>query len=629
MTAMVEHHILECDVLVAGGGPAGVPCALAAARGGARVILCQDRPVLGGNASSEVRMHIVGADGMRGEELATEARESGIIEELRLELCVNNPQRSPSMLDLVFYDWVRREPNITLLLNTTVVDCETANGRIHTARAIRPTTEDEFEIRAKYFVDCTGDGCLGAAAGAPFVQGREGRKDYGESLAEVEEGDGRTLGSTILYQARQFDRPMPFVAPPWARKFTREDLRLRLNLDPNEVDCGLEYGYWWAEWGGHLNTIKDGETIRDELLAIVLGVWDHIKNSGLYPGVGNWAMTWFGWLPGKRESRRFEGRYKLTQADIWEGNRLPDAIAYGGWPIDTHPFMGVDAVDEHPCRQTLSPYLFDIPLRACISSTIDNLLFAGRNISASHIAFASTRVMSTCAVMGQGVGTAIAYALRSGVEVATLPLDRSRMSDVQQQLLRDDAFLIGVENRDPADWARKASVTASSAQPGGEAELVVSGVTRSVHGPKGARPDRVRASTHRWMSDPAAGLPAWLEFEWQVDIDVSEMRLVFDTGLHRRLTLSHSDAFYHKMHWGRPQPETVRDFELVGFDASGKEVFRDCVCGNYQRLVVRTLATPAKVRKLRVIVTASNGIDHARICEVRVYGPAGGTANAG
>lgn len=614
------YHKLECDVLVAGGGPAGVPCALAAARGGARVVLCQDRPVLGGNASSEVRMHIVGADGMRGEELATEARESGIMEELRLELCVQNPQRSPSMLDLVFYDRIRREPNITLLLNTSVVGCRMDGGRIHTARAIRPSTEDEFEIHAGYFVDCTGDGRLGVEAGAPFVHGREGSNDSGESLAEVEEGDGHTLGSTLLYQARQYDRPMPFVAPPWARKFSRDDLRLRLNLDPEEVDCGLEYGYWWAEWGGHLDTIKDNEKIRDELLAIVLGIWDHVKNSGEYPGVENWAMTWFGWLPGKRESRRFEGRYKLTQADVWEGRQLPDAIAYGGWPIDTHPYLGVDAVDEPPCRQTVAPYLFDIPLRACVSATIDNLLFAGRNISASHIAFASTRVMATCAAVGQGVGTALGYALKQRVAVAELADDGQRMSGVQQQLLRDDAFLIGVSNSDPADWARQAAIRASSSQPGGEAELVISGATRAVHGPKGARSDRVQSSSHRWMSDPAAGLPCWIELEWPAEVDVAEVRLVFDTGLHRRLTLSHSDAFANKMHWGRPQPETVRDFEVLGYGASGSEFVICRVTGNYQRLCVHSLAEPVSLRRLRVAVSATNGIDHGRICEIRVYG---------
>ncbi|MFH1570222.1 MAG: FAD-dependent oxidoreductase, partial [Gemmatimonadota bacterium] len=274
----MDTHPLDCDVLVAGGGPAGVPCALAAARCGARVGLCQDRSVLGGNASSEVRMHIVGADasGSRGQALATEAREGGIIEEIRLDTAVRNPQRSAAMLDLILYEKCRAEPNLTLLLNTAVTGVEMAGSRIAAARAERQSTEDAFRITARAFVDCTGDGRLGAEAGAPFRHGREGRDEFGEERA-LPRADGKTLGSSILMVARRHDRPMPFTAPPWARKLTEADLRLRPHATAG-VDRGLEYGYWWAEWGGQLDTIKDNETIRDELLAIVLGIWDHIKN---------------------------------------------------------------------------------------------------------------------------------------------------------------------------------------------------------------------------------------------------------------------------------------------------------------------------------------------------------------
>lgn len=394
---------LAADLLVAGGGVAGVCCALAAARLGTRVILCQDRPVLGGNASSEVRMHIVGATGLHGgAPLREELREGGIIEELRLELAVRNPQRSPAMMDLALYDACRREPNLTLLLNTTVTGAEVRDGVIHAVRAERQSTEESFVIRARVFVDCTGDGRLGVEAGAAFVRGREDKGRHAESLAQ-DEADTKTLGSSIMFQARKHEREMPFVAPPWVRRFEEGDFRLR-PYARSGFDLGLEYGWWWLEWGGCLDTIRDNERIRDELLAIALGVWDHVKNrSGV--DASHWALEWIGFLPGKRESRRFLGQHVLTQNDVTESRPFPDAIAYGGWPIDTHPPEGIDAPDQPPCTQHEVPFLYDIPLRSCVSVGPRNLMFAGRNISATHIAFASTRVMATCAVVGQGVGT--------------------------------------------------------------------------------------------------------------------------------------------------------------------------------------------------------------------------------
>ena len=190
---------LEAELLVAGGGMSGVCCAVAAARLGRKVILCQDRSVLGGNASSEVRMHIVGATGLRGGvALETELREGGIMEEIRLALAVTNPQRSASMLDLVLYDLCRREPNLQLLLNTTVDGTDVENEIINSVTATRASTEDQFQITAQVFVDCTGDGRLGVEAGAPFRFGREGTADFGEKLA-APEADGKTLGLSLIH----------------------------------------------------------------------------------------------------------------------------------------------------------------------------------------------------------------------------------------------------------------------------------------------------------------------------------------------------------------------------------------------------------------------------------------------
>lgn len=614
----MNDTMLRCDLVVAGGGPAGVPCAIAAARAGASVVLVQDRPVLGGNASSEVRMHIVGADcgGGRGTRLTTEAREGGIIEEIRLEASVRNPQRSPTMFDLILYEKIRAEPNIKLLLNTTVVGVEMSNSRITRAIAHRQSTEDRFLIDANLFIDCTGDGRMGAEAGAPFFMGREGQEVYGEPLAPAE-SDKHTLGSTLLFQARRHDHPMPFVAPPWARKFTEEQLKLRHHN--SHGGKGYEYGYWWIEWGGHLNTIKDNEAIRDELLAIMLGVWDHIKNQ---PGhdADNWALDWFGFLPGKRESRRFVGLHVLSESDVFQSKEHPDAIAFGGWFVDLHPYQGVDAANEPPCTQHHLPYLFDIPLRSCVSSDIGNLMFAGRNISASHVAFASTRVMATCAVVGEGVGVAAAAAVRHGLNAHELCERPDLIKTIQRDLLRKDCYLIGQVHRDERNLAARATVRATSHQPGGEPVNVISGQSRSVHGHNGAPQHRVMPGTHRWLSDPAAGLPATLSLHWPESVNAGIVEIIFDTGMHRLLTLTNSDHTLASMIWGRPQPETVSSYTLE-FVHHDRMVSSLNVQGNYQRwrTHVQNETTSSMIDELRIIVHATHGLDHASIVEVRVF----------
>jgi hypothetical protein len=555
-------------------------------------------------------MHIVGGNACRpGKDLELEARETGIIEEIRLENAYRNPQRSPSMFDLILYEKCRAEPNLTLYLNTTLSAAHTEGGSIKEVVAQRLSTEDIFNIAAEVFVDCTGDGGMGVAAGAAYLRGRENKQEYGESLAQ-EKADNKTLGSTLLLMGRKHDRPMPFIAPPWARKFTEEDLCLRTHATP-EVDSGLEYGYWWIEWGGQLDTIKDNEVIRDELLAIVMGVWDHIKNDGDH-GAECWALDWFGAVPGKRESRRFIGQHVLNESDLLTEVIHKDAIAFGGWPIDRHPPEGMDKPDEPPSSNTHVPYLYDIPLRCCVARDIDNLMFAGRNMSATHVAFASTRVMATCAVVGEGVGVAAAHAVRFGKKPADLAVDSEAMKSIRQQLLKQDAFLIGGEYEGDEDPAFQATVQASSETSLGKAGNVLSGQTRSIGGERGLPAAREIPGSHRWMSDPAEGLPAWIELRWEQPVDLAAVEIVFDTGLHRHLTLTHSDAYAEQMFWGVGQPECVKDYRIEAeIDGKWREI--ECVQGNWQRRRLHSLSSAPQSRAVRINVDATWGIDHARI----------------
>ncbi len=591
---LVASRDLQADVVIVGGGMAGVCAAIAAARAGSEVILVQDRPVLGGNASSEVRMHIVGAD-HSGSRPREDARESGIIEEIRLESAVRNLQRSASMFDVIVYEWVKREPRITLLLNTHCTGVEMVSGdRIGAVLASRHGTEEAFRIRGSVFIDSSGDGRLGAEAGAEFRMGREGRAEFGESLAP-ENPDKMLLGSTLLFITREHDQPMPFVPPPWIHRFPKcEDL-------PHRSHNEWAYGYWWVEWGGELDTIRDNERIRDELLSAALGVWDHIKNSGRHPESEKWALEWLGFLPGKRESRRFIGDHVLTQQEVQRGEVFEDGVAFGGWPIDLHPPAGIYSPDK-PADATRVP-LYNIPLRCLYSRNISNLLFAGRNISASHVAFGSTRVMATCSVVGQAAGSAAALCARMKVTPRTLA--REHIRALQQDLLRNDAYIIGATNSDPADVARSGAVRASSELAAGPAAGVIDGVHRGV--------GTVR---HRWASDPQGKLPQWLEIRFRSRRRVREVHLVFDTGLNRPLTLTHSPAFNRKMLPGA-QPESVRDYELQILQGESSRTVAD-VSGNWQRKRVHVFDA-ADADGIRLVVKATNGDASAKVFEIRAY----------
>jgi hypothetical protein len=611
---MMRKTCLEADLCVVGGGMAGICASLAAARNEARVVLIQDRSVLGGNASSEIRMHIIGAScsGKR-----PGARESGILDEIRIEDAVRNSLRSPAIFDLLLYDLIRREANITLLLDTDCVGCDVeAAGEerfIRRVHAVRNLTEDEFTVEARFFADCSGDCRLGIEAGADFRAGREARSEFDEPHAP-EVADNCTLGSTILFTTRDTGSPVSFTAPPWARRFSEEDLHLRSHRE-------FEYGYWWAEWGGQLDTIRDNDRIRHELLSIAMGVWDHVKNHCSQPAdpsasydkwtegapaqtvdsAANWALDWIGMLPGKRESRRLLGPLLLTENDVASGRLFEDTVAYGGWWIDLHPPGGVDAVTEYPCHQIDVPHLYTIPLRALYSRNVANLFMAGRNISATHVAFASTRVMGTCSVVGQAVGTAGAMAAAWGLTGVSELLEPGRLRDLQQRLIADDAFLPGVEPQVPAS---PDFILSNSGIDGHKANQLVNGHTRALH-PR-LHPS-FADSSNEWVSK---SLPAWVEFRWKKPVRIAAVQITFDSGFQRELTLSMSDAFTRRMIRG-PQPETVADYTL----AVGEH--RIEVTGNYQRRRMHRLTEPVSTDRMRLTVHRAQAVEQARVFEIR------------
>lgn len=279
--------------------------------------------------------------------------------------------------------------------------------------------------------------------------------------------------------------------------------------------------------------------------------------------------------------------------------------------MDTHPPQGIDARDEKPCNQPFTPYLYGIPLRSMISRNLSNLMFAGRNLSATHIAFSSTRVMATCAVMGEGLGTFAATAVKRRLPLEQAWRESGVVKEAQQQLLRQGVFLPGKMLE--GNLAKLARISASSEQEQGTCGNVVDGHSRAVHGEKGVRPDLTTDGTHRWMSEPGDGSP-WLELEWEEPVTVSRISVVLDTGLHRILMLCHLDEVLKHMQWGRPQAETLKEFKLIAYDEQGVTEIAH-IKDNYQRMIHLPVALK-NLKKLRLEVIATNGLDHARVVEL-------------
>jgi len=451
----MKTEVWNKDVTVIGGGLSGVCAAIAAARLGNTVALVNNRPVLGGNASSEVRVWVCGAT---SHGVNRYARETGIMGELFVENQYRNPEGNPYIWDLVVLEAVKAEPNIELFLNTDVHEIE-AEGDAGD-RIIRSVTgwmmgsERRIKLVSDVFLDCTGDGLVGFLAGAQYRIGREAKQEFNEDWAP-EQADSITLGSTILFYTKDTGQPVKFVPPSFAKDITKTTIPMKRVIRSGDSGCH----YWWIEWGGELDTVHENERIRDELWAVIYGIWDYIKNSGQFDA-DTMTLEWVGSIPGKREFRRFIGDYILNQNDILAQEPFEDRIGFGGWSIDLHPPQGMYAT-ESGSKHYHPDGIYHIPFRSLYSANVSNLLFAGRNISATHVAFGTTRVMATCAVMGEAAGTAAALCAQRGV--TPRELHQSGMDELQQTLLRQDAAIIGLAGHDPLDHARRAKVTASSA----------------------------------------------------------------------------------------------------------------------------------------------------------------------
>ncbi len=452
---------LSADFVVVGGGLAGTCAAIAAARAGLKVVLLQDRPVLGGNSSSEVRLWVLGATSHLGNNNRW-AREGGVIDEILVENLHRNREGNPVFFDAILLEKAIAEPNLTLLLNTVVHEAfKAGDSRIEAVGAFCSQNSTRYIARAPFFCDASGDGILGFLAGAAFRMGAEARAEFDEAFAP-DAAYGELLGHTLYFYTKDTGQPVRYVPPAFALADITKIPRFK-SFNAQDFGCRL----WWIEYGGRLDTVHDTETIKWELWKIVHGVWNHIKNSGNFPEAANLTLEWLGAIPGKRESRRFEGDFILSQRDLIEQREHPDVVSYGGWSIDLHPADGVYS-PLSGCNQWHARGVYQIPYRCLYSRNIDNLFLAGRLISVSHVAFGSTRVMGTCAHGGQAVALAAAHCLRHGVHPRDL-LAPERMAALQTELQRTGQFLPRRRRVDADDLAQRAVLSATS-------ELVFTGL---------------------------------------------------------------------------------------------------------------------------------------------------------
>ncbi len=462
------------EVVVVGGGMAGFSAAVSSARMGRKTCLIQNRPVFGGNCSSEIGVTIHGAAAFHAY-----ARETGIISELLIEERSKNHAEIyengwiNSIWDMVMYDMAVKTEDLTFYLNTDMRDVKmSSDNKMEAVIAYIQNAETELIVEGDIFVDCTGDGIVADRAGCEWRWGSESKSEFNEVHAPEVGRKEDVMGNSIHFRCKDMGRPVPFTAPDWAVKHDNPEYFYEQGRIPKDK----RGGFWWLEIGVPYDTIYDNENIRHELTRHTLGVWDWMKNHDpkMKEETKNYAIDWIGQVPGKRENRRIMGEYFMTENDVQEKKVFDDEVGFGGWFVDLHTPGGLlaehseassatdggeyNTFDEYSVKSYCGPYGF--PLRSLIAKDVDNLMMAGRNISCTHAALGTLRVMGTTAVMGEAVGIAASIAIEKGVGIKDVP--GKYVSEVQQQLLRNGCFLPNFKNTDENDLALKATITASS-----------------------------------------------------------------------------------------------------------------------------------------------------------------------
>lgn len=417
------------DFVVVGGGAGGICAAVSAARLGCKVALIQNRPLLGGNNSSEIRVGMTGyvcrppftrlgammdEFGAIGDVVLREAKAEGDSARIKVieALFDKYPERWQSNAgpfgnyeDDKKTGLIESEPNISLFLNTQVISADMDGSRIVSVVGKNIETGEETVFKGRTFADCTGDGNLGFMAGADFRMGRESKAETGEPRAP-EVADQLTMGSSVMWYAEQKDGAGTFPECPWAIQFN------------DETCLPMLRGNWDWEAGLNNDQITEIEYIRDHALRAVYGNWSYLKNH--FAGKDEYAdkaLEWVAYMGGKRESRRLMGDIILKEQDVLGQVEYEDACVITNWGMDLHYPKPIPGVDDEPfLAYCVNPGHKDylLPYRCLYSRNIDNLLMAGRDISVTHVALGTVRVQRTIGVMGEVIGSAASICKKYG-----------------------------------------------------------------------------------------------------------------------------------------------------------------------------------------------------------------------
>ncbi len=574
----------EYDLVVVGGGIAGTCASLSAARLGLKVALVQDRPVLGGNNSSEVRVWLQGA---RNKEPFP--RVGDVVAELEQERHAHyGPSNTADLYeDGKKLDLVREEKNIDLYTNHRANAVETADGRLQAVVAQHTTSGCRVRLGSRWFADCTGDGCLGMLAGADYDITLQGH-----------------MGRCNLWNVIDTGKPSPFPRCPWALDLSDMPFpgRAKAVAGAGPDRRGIEaLGGWYWESGFDHDPLAKGEAIRDWNFRAMYGAWDALKNvDGRYE---TYRLNWAAFVSGKRESRRLLGDVVLTKEDVLSANEYPDGCVPTGWPIDLHlpdpryekgfegdAFIAQAHYDRYP-----PPYW--IPYRCLYSRNVPNLFMAGRDISVTHEALGTVRVMRTGGCMGEIVGMAASLCKRYDAGPREIYSDHF---DELRELMRcgvgkAPAPPMGLK---PPAWLASAGENLARA-----AAIRVSGSRDAEASPPALLNDGradLNDNASRWLSD--AKLPHWVEFRWEKPQSLGAARIL---------------SGYRTA--GGSVTGPLRAFCLEWHDGHQWQAIHETVTADNSAADWHRRFPPVTTNCLRLLV-AETQIDISRVWEVELYG---------